>query len=588
MIKQEETKMKVLNLVQRYTSQLFKYMPLLTILCTLVILLFTTRCSQIEELEGGPKDTTPPQLISTYPLHESIGFKGQKLRLTFDKEIEIQDIYNRLVITPKLARLEDKPSYVAKVKGKMVELDLETPLEKETTYTFNFKDAICDIKEHTAAVNPTLTFSTGDYVDSMYVAGQVKYLMTGQLANDALVCLYKIIETDTCHILNSTPDYFTKTNQEGEFKLEHIKQGKYRICTGYSKENKLILDASKDPYGFLPTTLELLEPIDSLPLYILQADVTEFKLQNHQPQGQYFEISFSKPITAYTLELANRSRRFKNAQLYSHLIEDGHTIRVYNTLGLLEDDILEAKLTAQDIVGKSIEENISIHFRDKTTKKEKLKYTIQPIPGTKVDPKPLELNIIFNKPIKSIQQDSLFFVINQADTLKLIPDEIILQSHKDTITIQKYFDTADWIQAPQEVNTETDELLNIELHIAKGAFISVEKELNEPSDHKYFIKTPQECGTIKGRISTRFPGFIVQLLDTNYEVVEEIRNKTDYVFKDILPGNYLIRVLLLREKDGKWNFGNINQSIPPDPVIFYPHELAIVANWELDYIDFEL
>jgi len=588
MIKQEKTRIKILNLLQRYTNQLFQQVPLLTILSTIVILLLTSRCAQIEELEGGPKDTTPPQLISTYPLHESTGFKDRKLKLTFDKEIEIKDIYNRLIITPKLARLEDRPSYIAKVRGNMVELDLEASLEEETTYTFNFKDAICDIKEHTAAENPTLTFSTGDYVDSMYVAGQVKYLMTGQPASDALVCLYKIIEADTSHILNSTPDYFTKTNQEGGFKLEHIKQGKYKICAGYSKENKLILDPSKDPYGFLPTTLELLESVDGLPLHILQADVTDFKLQNSQPQGQYFEINFSKPITAYTLELANRFKRFKNAQLYSHLIENGHTIRVYNTLGLLEDDILEAKLAAQDMMGNSIEKNISIHFRDRISEKEKLKYTIQPATNTKIDPKTLEINITFNKPIKSIQPDSLFFVINQADTLKLTPEEIVLQPHKDSITIQKYFDSTNWPQPTEESNTESEKTPSIELHIVKGAFVSVEKEVNEPTNHKYLIKNTQECGTIKGRISTRFPGFIIQLLDANYEVIEEIRNKADYVFKDVLPGNYLIRVLLLREKDGKWSFGNINQSIPPDPVIFYPHELAIVANWELDYIDFEL
>jgi len=587
MNKQEKIRINIFSFLQRYINRLYKCLPLLTILSPIIILLLTTRCSQIEELEGGPKDTTPPQLISTYPLHGSTGFKEKKLKLTFDKEIEIQDIYNRLIITPKLARLEDKPSYVAKVRGNVVELELEAPLEEETTYTFNFKDAICDTKEHTPAENPTLTFSTGDYVDSIYVAGHIRYLMTNQPATDALVCIYKINESDTLHILNSTPDYFTKTNQSGEFKIEHIKQGRYKICAGYSKESKLILDASKDPYGFLPAILELSESIENLNLPILEADVTEFKLQNSQPQGQYFEINFSKRLTTYTIELANRSKRFKEAQLYSHLIENGHTIRVYNTLGLLEDDMLEAKLTAQDIMGNSIEKNVSIHFRDRVIEKEKFKCTIQPTTGTKVDTMPFQVHISTNKPIKSIQTDNLFLVVNQADTLQLTPEEIIIHPHRDSLTIQKHFDLANWLQPAGEAKEESEKSPSIDLYIPKGAFTSIEKELNEAANYKYLVKNPQECGTIKGKVTTYAPGFIVQLLNTDYEVVEEIRNKADYVFKNVLPGNYRIRVLILSEKDGKWSFGNINQSIPSDPVIFYPHELTIVANWEVDYIDIE-
>jgi hypothetical protein len=585
MNKQEKIRINIFSLFQHYINQLFKYFPPLTILASIIALLFTTGCAQIENPEGGPKDTTPPQLISTYPLHESTGFKDKKLKLTFDKEIEIQDIYNRLIITPKLARLEDKPSYVAKVRGNMVEIELEAPLEEETTYTFNFKDAICDTKERTPAANPTLTFSTGDYVDSIYVTGKIQYLMTDQPATDALVCIYKINETDTLHILNSTPDYFTKTNQNGEFKIEHIKQGRYKICAGYSKENKLILDASKDPYGFLPTVLELLEPIDNLNLHIVEADITEFKLQNSQPQGQYFEINFSKPIAIYTIELANRSKRFKDAQLYSHLVEDAHTIRVYNTLGLLEDDMLEARLTAQDKMGNSIEQNIRIYFRDKVLEKEKFKCIIQPTTDTKVDTMPLKVHVSTNKPIRNINTDNLFLVFNQADTLQLAPEEIIIDQHRDSITIQKHFNLTDWIQPTEKDTTGDNKLPGIELCIAKGAFVSVERELNEASNHKYLIKNPQECGIIKGRITTHAPGFIVQLLNTKYEVVEEIRNKTDYVFKNVLPGNYKIRILVLNEKDGKWAFGNINQSIPPNPVILYSHELTIVANWEIDYID---
>lgn len=567
-----------------YLSACLKYLG------SIALLLLTSTCAKVEELEGGPKDTVPPQLVSTYPLQESIRFKDKKLQLTFDKDIEIQDIYNRLIITPKLARLENKPSYIYKVKDRTLEIILQVLLEEDTTYTFNFKDVIHDTRESTPAENPTLTFSTGDYVDAMYATGQVKYLMTDQPVGDALVALYKLTDTDTPpHILNSTPDYFTKADQNGTFKLEHIKKDRYRLCAGFSKESKLILDPSKDLYGFLETTLDLSEPVDNIQLHIVEADVSEFKIQGSQPQGPYFEINFSKPVSQYTLELARQSKRFKDAQILSHLIENGLTIRMYNTLALLEEDIIETKLIAHDAMGNLIQQNINVRFRNRPAKKEAFKYNISPATGEKIDSKIFKVDIACNKPVKSVQPDGISLIVDKTNTIKLSSTEIVLHPQKDHIIIQKAIPLAGKLTSADNKFTEKEEeTLSVELNIAKGTFVSVEKEANESQSIIYGIKKPQECGIIKGRIKSEAPGFVIQLLNMNYEVIQEVRNKKYYEFKDIPLGNYKLRVLVLQEKEGKWNFGNINKLEPPDRVIFYPHELTIVANWEIDYIDFEI
>jgi hypothetical protein len=589
MYKHKKANTLILNMTKRYLRYIGTYLPLLVGVGVFIAILLMSNCAQIEPLQGGPIDSIAPQLVSSTPLHESTGFKGRKIKLIFDKEIEIRDVYNKLIITPKLPRLESGPSYICKARGNTLDLNLETELEDNTTYTFNFKDAICDTKEGTPAENPTLTFSTGDYVDSLYIAGQVKFLMTDQPVKDGLVAIYKIADADSLHILNTTPDYFTKANENGEFKLEHIKQGTYRICAGYSKENKLILDPSKEPYGFLPSLIDLQESVDDINLYIVEANINDFKIQNKQPQGQYFEINFSKPVNNYTLTLAHQSKRFKDAQLYSHLSENKLTITVYNTLGLLEDDRLEAKLTAEDDMENMIAENIIIHFRDRLQEKGPFKYTITPIPGTKVDPALFKAEIKLTKPIKRIELDKIMLVVGQVDSFKLDADEVTIHPHKDLITIQKAFNPTDWLKISEgKDDADNEKSSNITLSISKGAFVSVEKETNEVTESKYLIKHKQECGTIKGRVISHSPGFIIQLLDEEYKVVEEIRNQFEYEFKDILPGNYKIRVLALQKKDGKWHFGNINIYESPDKVAFYPHALPIVANWEIDYIDIEI
>jgi len=570
-----------------------RYNSLIETIFIIVIALLTSTCAAINPLEGGPKDTVPPQLIETYPAQESTNnFQEKKkkptITLTFDKEIQVQDIYNKLIVTPKLARREEGPSYVFKVKKNILELSLEVPLEEDTTYTFNFKDAIRDTHEGTPAENPTLTFSTGAQVDAMYITGQVKLLMTDQ-PTKALISLYKITEADTTHILNSAPDYFTASKEDGTFRLEHIKQGTYRLCAGQSKENKLTIDPSKEPYGFLTAPLELAEPIENISLYITEANINEFKVQSSKPQGPYFEISFSKPISTYHLQLKHIPKRLKNSTLYSHLIEEGATIRVYNTLGLLEDDLLEAKLETGDEMGNAIEQDIKLQFKDRRVEKAPFKYTMQPAAGTKINAKLFQVDIQFSKPIKDIQADNLYLLTEQKEKWPISPEEITIHPHRDKITIQKKLNltTGSKSSIAADASTPKDENKNqATLQIDKGAFVSVEKELNEAGTFKYLFKTSEECGSIKGNVITRAPGFIIQLLDREYQVVDEIRNQRYYEFKDVLPGNYWIRVLATSTRDGQWSFGNINKLIPPDPVIFYPHELAIVAKWELEDIDF--
>ena len=87
-------------------------------------------------------------------------------------------------------------------------------------------------------------------------------------------------------------------------------------------------------------------------------------------------------------------------------------------------------------------------------------------------------------------------------------------------------------------------------------------------------------------MTTQAPGFIVQLLDASYQVVDEIRNERNYQFKALMPGNYKLRVLVLKTADGEWSFGNILEQRAPDPVIFHPEEINVVANWEITGINF--
>ena len=500
------------------------------------------------------------------------------IRLKFDKNIEAPNIYNRLITTPKLPLREDAMSYTCKVSKNVLELQLDAPLEENTTYTFNFrKSAICDTYEVTPAENITLTFSTGPELDNIYIKGSVKSLMTAKSISGALVTLYKLGENEEndeehAHILNTQPDYFTESKEDGTFVLEHIKAGKYRICAGKSNENKFIIDPGKEMYGFIAKPLELTEPIENITLHILQADINKLQVQSTRPIGLYFEIYFSKPIKHYKLALKHIPKKLKSATLYSHLIDNNTTIRVYNTFGLLDDDRLQAELIAEDEAGNRLQQGIDLMFKNTQGAIERLKYTIHPKDNSPMPSNRFHTELTFNKPIQKLAKpDNLWLETTASEKLYIKQDDVNIQDNVVTIT-----------KDISVLNRDNDDKLT--LHVDGGAFISVEKDGNEAKKHKYGIQNLEEASSIKGTVSIKAPHFIIQLLNEAYTVLEERSNQKAYTFTNLLPGTYSIRVLVT-SASGKWSCGNINNLTPPDPVIFYNGPLQLTEKWDFENID---
>ena len=104
--------------------------------------------------------------------------------------------------------------------------------------------------------------------------------------------------------------------------------------------------------------------------------------------------------------------------------------------------------------------------------------------------------------------------------------------------------------------------------------------------YRYTWENTNTYATLSGTVITDAPGFIVQLLDANYQMVAEIRNEQHYQFKEILPGSYRLRLLVLQDKEGAWSCGNIYERKEPDPVLVYPKEVNIPPGWEITGIDF--
>jgi hypothetical protein len=117
------------------------------------IQVFTVGCANIIPPSGGPKDSLPPVLLSASPKDSTVNFKGNRIVLNFDEYVDLEDVQNNLLFTPLF---ETVPQ--VDVKLKTITVRIRDTLEKNTTYTFNFGNAIKDINESNPFRQFTYTF----------------------------------------------------------------------------------------------------------------------------------------------------------------------------------------------------------------------------------------------------------------------------------------------------------------------------------------------------------------------------------------------------------------------------------------------
>jgi len=105
-----------------------------------IIALYALSCATIVSPTGGPKDITPPKLVSSEPKNLSTNFSGDKLVLSFDEYISLKTPEKYMLISPPLTALPE-----IKLKGHEVVIKLADSLRSNTTYNFYLGEAIVEL-----------------------------------------------------------------------------------------------------------------------------------------------------------------------------------------------------------------------------------------------------------------------------------------------------------------------------------------------------------------------------------------------------------------------------------------------------------
>ncbi len=172
-------------------------------------------CANIVPPQGGPRDTIPPVLLKSNPGDSSVNFTGNKIVFTFDEFMDVQDIQGNLLVSP-MAKINP----VVDFKLREVTVKLKDSLEANTTYTLDFGKALKDITEGNIIKDFRFTFSTGAYIDSLELKGNVLMAETAKPDSTMIVLLYT--NKDDSAVVKEKPKYIARLDGKGNFHFKNL------------------------------------------------------------------------------------------------------------------------------------------------------------------------------------------------------------------------------------------------------------------------------------------------------------------------------------------------------------------------------
>ena len=576
------------------------------ILILTFLIVFAISCANIVTPSGGPKDVTPPVAKSIEPPNLSTSFKERSVKIIFNEYVVLTDQTNQIIVSPPTAE-----EFNINVHGKKLILDLPEILKDSTTYTVYFGESVRDITEGNILYGFQYAFSTGSFIDSLSIRGQLTDAYKLSPVKGALVMAY-FNSNDSTPILFK-PDYLTKTDAQGNFVLDNVKKAKYKIFALIDLDNNMLYNLPNESLAFCDSLVtpqyvsrfpELADQkIDSTAIYdtikssvdsirndevihslnlrmFVQADTLQHLLKARSDNYGQFRLYFKQPVVDVNIQLLDR------AITGNWKLDEWSKNRDTLTSWLIDPEMDTLKFIVSDKSG--LNDTVELTMKPKPQGKVKGKPSGKGTAESGIDLKlsvlsnlipnqplpyflPLQLHL--SRPIDSTDWGKIS-LSQKADSI-IIPLEFRISSI-DTVLKRHYQLIYEW--QPKKI---------YQLMIFPGAFTDIYGKSNDTVKMEFSVNTSEDYGRLIFTFTTaqfEYP-YIIQLLNDGKNVVsEKIVDKEDKIFfENLIPGNYSIRIIGDVNYDGKWTSGNYFKKSQPEPLFYFPNPISIRANWDSDF-----
>jgi len=518
---------------------------------TLISALFIS-CAKRGTITGGPKDTIAPVIVRSNPKNYETNFSGKTIKIDFSEYIKVKDINKQLIISPPM---EKSPTIVPQGSAsKFISITLNEDLKPNTTYSFNFGQSITDYNEGIPYSQFKYVFSTGAFVDSLTVSGNIKDAYESKTDEFVTVMLYDAKNFNDSVVYKQKPVYITNTLEKNTaFKIENIKEGEYYLIAIKDNNNNYNYQSKSEKIAFKKEKIKI--PTDSI--YTLNLFAEKSQIKTYKPtiesnnkmflgyEGDVKNIKiFTKKNNIETPLRFSKSEDKKSDTLQVFIPNDAKDSidLIVKSDNYVKDYVVKLKkLKEADSLKVSLYANKKLNFSEK-------------------------LNLEATTPIRKINSEKIF--LRKKDST-LVPFTTKIDDLEQLIAF-------DYIQEENEKYT---------LELLPGA---IEDDYNTKTDSlkfDYSTGAISDFGNLKLRLKNvkKFP-FVIQILNNSGVVVGEkyCTKETEMYFEAIQPSNYQVRLFYDDNNNQIWDSGNFKTKTQPEEMIYFPTLIDVRANWDVD------
>lgn len=569
--------------------------------------LLLAACASIGRPEGGPRDMTPPVMVSSTPAPGSVNVSNGRIDIIFDENITLDDPMNKIVVSPP----QKKQAQISS-NGRRVRITLRDTLRDSTTYTVDLADAVRDLNEGNILDGLAIDFSTGPSIDTLMISGIVFEGRTLEPAQGMIVGVYSTPVADTA--LTTLPmERITKTNALGRFTIRNLKPGSYRVFAINDLNHDFHWDRSED-IAFLdrdisPSTMAI-EVTDTftdaagndslvtrpatrfLPDDIL---LTWFN-ENYKP---LYLVKHERPdARRLTLEMSTRSdslpqltllntvragaRLDREAVLQSSPGLDSLTYWLRDTTLIGSDTLkIAARYLHTDTLDNITFTTDTLTFALRQPKKKKKrdeetdsvpKLEFVNIGISSRQPQDLNMPLLFETSAPTASIDSAGFRIEELVDSVWMPVAAKIPSPPDSLQPMRLLTEMTW-KPKTKYRVTIDSL----------AVTDIYGNHNRPFVQEVSTHAIEDYAALFFNIGDLGPdSAIVELLSSDKPVrLEPVRNGVA-TFEYVTPGAYYARLFIDRNHNGRWDTGCVADTLQPEDVFYFSKKLNLKKNWDVE------
>lgn len=547
--------------------------------------LFIFSCAGQVPPSGGPPDTTPPEIIETYPSPHTLKYRDNFLRLTFSEYVDRRSLEEAFFISPPLGKLTFDWS------GTDVEILFSDSLRSNTTYVVTIGTDVKDTRNNNRMARSfSFAFSTGETIDSGQIAGVVVH--EKNIGVSIFAYLHEGRFIDTLNPSFTKPDYLTQTGKDGSFLLPYLRIGTYRLFAVRDEYKNLLYDRQTDQYGVPMSDVTLSETtlfVSSIQFQLSREDTSSpFLSSVRSLDARHVLLRFSEPIDTSTL-------RFDNIQIIDTA-----------SLQPLKCTELASMFPASDVYLV-------------TSPQESLR-TYSVILGGLKDTAgnhllvPAQVPVFTTMMLEDTSQPSVF-VSSTAMTLSTLEPNDVLQFflsepiHRTSFehgwalhdsSQQPVFGDLYWKNSMMMTFLPSQPFvfgMKYELSIILDSVIDVSGNRLTDSTQKIQLRTVSESslGSIEGIVTSSLSSagkIILTLQPIGRKEIRKYRQTLDqqspFSFLKIPEGRYTLSAFVDRDSNGVYSYGKPFPFQPSEPFTIYPDTLKVRARWPLEGITLRL